>query len=74
MPAPSVAYLLLRQLWEAVHKQPNILHVFICPKFMILVLLRLLFNMDYLGVYGPPGGGGGGPQFMNFLLLVLFFP
>ena len=33
---------------------------FICPKFMMPVWGRLLFNMDGLVEYDPPGGGGGG--------------
>ena len=47
--------LVLRQLWEAVHKRTNSLHVFICPKFMIPMYGRLLFKMDDLVVYVPPG-------------------
>ena len=50
-----MADLVLRQLGEAVHKLPNILHVFIFPKLMIPVRERLLFNMADLVVYVPLG-------------------
>ena len=53
----SVAYLLLRESGDYVHKQPNILHVFICTKTMMMVWVGLLFKVADLVVYGPPGGG-----------------
>ena len=51
-----MAELALRQLWEAVQKWPNSLHVFICLKLMVTVWGRLLFKMSDLVVYSPPGG------------------
>ena len=50
-----MANLVLRQLGKAVHKPPNILCVFICPKLMIPVWERRLFNMADLVVYVPLG-------------------
>ena len=47
--------LVLSKLGEDVHKQPNSLHVFICPKLMILMWERLMFKMDDLVLYGPSG-------------------
>ena len=58
MPAPSVADLVLRQLWEAVSKLPNSLHVFILPKLIMPVWEIMMFKIDELVLYGPPGGGG----------------
>ena len=46
---------MLRQLGKTVHNPPNILCVFICPKLMIPVWERRLFNMADLVVYVPPG-------------------
>ena len=53
-PAPSVSDLVLRKLWEAVHKQPNSLHVFIYPELIMTIRGRLMFNMADLVVYVPP--------------------
>ena len=47
--------LVLRQLWEAVHKHTNSLHVFICPRLMMPVWGRLMLKMVDLVVYVPPG-------------------
>ena len=49
-----MADLLLRQLGEAMYKQPNILHVLIFLKLIMPVWGRLLFNIAGLVVYGAP--------------------
>ena len=50
-----MAELVLRKLGEAVHKQPNSLHLFICPKLMMSVWGNMLFKMAELVAYVPPG-------------------
>ena len=52
--SPFSRSLVLRQLGEAMHKRPNILHV-IYPKLMMLLWGWLLFKMSDLVVYGPQG-------------------
>ena len=52
-----MAELVLSKLGEAVHKQPNSLHVFICTKLMIPVWVSLLLKMTDLVIYGPLGRG-----------------
>ena len=37
------------------HKRPNSLNSFICPKLMMPVWGSILFKMAELVVYGPPG-------------------
>ena len=54
--APSVAYLVLRKLEEAVNKWPKILHECICTNLMMPVWGRLLFKLSELVVYIPSGG------------------
>ena len=71
-PAPSVSDLVWRQFREAVHKLPNSLHVFICPKLMMPGWGRLLINIDDLLEYGPTGKCFGHPQCTSCLFLVLF--
>ena len=73
--ASSVSDLVLRQLGEAVHKSPNVLNVFICPKLMMPVWGGFLLEMYDLVVYSPLGGGGGGggwPSSMHELFVLDF--
>ena len=66
-----MAYLVLRKLGDAVHKHLNSSHIFICPKLMMPVWVRLLFNTVDLVVYGPPGGGG--LSILNALVVCSWF-
>ena len=72
--APSVADLVLRQLGEAVHKQLNSLRVFISPKLMMTVWVRLLFNISQFLVHKPPGEMFQTYSMHESFVLVFIFP
>ena len=50
--------LVLSQLGEAVHKQSDSLHIFICPKMMLTLCDKILYKVTGLVLYAPLGGGG----------------
>ena len=69
-----MAALVLRQLGEAVHKHTNSFHVLICPKLMMPVWGRLLFNMADWVTNGPQKAIFGHPQCVHQLFLILSPP
>ena len=73
-PATSVADLVLRQLGEDVHKRPMRFHVLVCPKLIIPVWGRLLFNVADFLVYVPLGSKIWSSSIHEYFLIGFFSP